>query len=182
MTSGAPGAVRRPPAARAPAAARPAAWPRARPAAVAALVPSAAPRSSCTLRPKAPGMKPGQRGKDCCVALRRDTSLIQCMKKPGRPTAARRRLPVQSERKLEGAGRKQDLVTAALGEVRIAWFARTAAPSLELVPVTPIEHVQHVGTHPEAEVAARVPATFQCNDELSVADSSLRLERIVEAE
>src|SRR3546814_11336614 len=100
-------------------------------------------------------MKPGQRGKDCCVALRRDTSLIQCMKKPGRPTAARRRLPVQSERKLEGAGRKQDLVTAALGEVRIAWFARTAAPSLELVPVTPIEHVQHVGTHPEAEVAAR---------------------------
>src|SRR3546814_1399844 len=95
--------------------------------------PSAAPRSSCTLRPKAPGMKPGQRGKDCCVALRRDTSLIQCMKKPGRPTAARRRLPVQSERKLEGAGRKQDLVTAALGEVRIAWFARTAAPSLELV-------------------------------------------------
>src|SRR3546814_15087399 len=76
-------------------------------------------------------MKPGQRGKDCCVALRRDTSLIQCMKKPGRPTAARRRLPVQPARKLEGAGRKQDLVTAALGEVRLAWFARTAAPSLD---------------------------------------------------
>src|SRR3546814_5938287 len=117
----APVAARQRPAARAPAAARPAALPRARPAAVALAVPvpSAAPRSSCTLRPKAPGMKPGQRGKDCCVALRRDTSLIQCMKKPGRPTAARRRLPVQSERKLEGAGRKQDLVTAALGKVRI---------------------------------------------------------------
>src|SRR3546814_14378311 len=103
-------------------------------------------------------MKPGQRGKDCCVALRRDTSLIQCMKKPGRPTAARRRLPVQSERKLEGACRKQDLVTAALVEVRIAWFARTAAPSLALVPVTPIEYGKHVGTPPEAAVIARVPA------------------------
>src|SRR3546814_1794033 len=88
----------------------------------------------------------------------------------------------QSELKLEGAGRKQDLVTAALGEVRIAWFALTAAPSLELVPVTPIEHVQHVGTHPEAEVTARVPALFKCNVELLVADASLRLERIVEAE
>src|SRR3546814_15521039 len=83
-------------------------------------------------------------------------------------------------RALEGAGRKQDLVSAALGEVRIAWFARTAAPSLELVPVTPIEHVQHVGTHPEAEVTARVPALFKCNVELLVADASLRLERIVE--
>src|SRR3546814_1249770 len=52
----------------------------------------------------------------------------------------------------------------------------------ELGPVTPIEHVQHVGTHPEAEVAARVPALFKCNVELLVADASFRLERIVEAE
>src|SRR3546814_20639783 len=111
-------------------------------------------------------MKPGQRGKDCCVALRRDTSLLQCMKKPGRPTAARRRLPVQSERKLEGAGRKQDLVTAALGEIRNAWFARTAAPSLELDPVTPIEPVHHDGMHPEAEIAARVPRLFKVHSEL----------------
>src|SRR3546814_20574741 len=35
---------------------------------------------------------------------------------------------------------------------------------------------------PEAEVAARVPALFKCNVELLVADASLRLERIVEAE
>src|SRR3546814_16069084 len=52
----------------------------------------------------------------------------------------------------------------------------------ELGPVTPIEHVQHVGTHPEAEVAARVPALFKCNVHLLVADASLRLERIVAAE